>query len=32
VSEILRERSVQSVSRMAELQGIGRQVKIFALS
>ncbi len=32
VSEMLRERSVHSVSRMAALQGIGREVKIFALS
>ncbi|MBC2802057.1 adenylate/guanylate cyclase domain-containing protein [Rhizobium ruizarguesonis] len=32
VSEILRESGITSASRMAELQGIGREVRIFALS
>jgi len=32
VSEILRDGGITSVSRMAELQGIGREVRIFALS
>ncbi|CCM75999.1 adenylate/guanylate cyclase domain-containing protein [Rhizobium mesoamericanum] len=32
VSEILRDSGISSVSRMEELQGIGREVKIFALS
>ncbi len=32
VSEILRDSGVTSVSRMQELQGIGREVRIFALS
>ncbi|MGO4118818.1 adenylate/guanylate cyclase domain-containing protein [Rhizobium ruizarguesonis] len=32
VSEILRDSGITSASRMAELQGIGREVRIFALS
>jgi class 3 adenylate cyclase len=32
VSEILRDSGISSASRMAELQGIGREVRIFALS
>ncbi|OWW04700.1 adenylate cyclase [Rhizobium sp. R72] len=32
VSEILRDSGIASVSRMAELHGIGREVRIFALS
>jgi len=32
VSEILRDGGISSVSRMEELQGIGREVRIFALS
>jgi class 3 adenylate cyclase len=32
VSEILRDSGIRSDSRMAELQGIGREVRIFALS
>ncbi|NKJ77560.1 adenylate/guanylate cyclase domain-containing protein [Rhizobium leguminosarum bv. viciae] len=32
VSEILRESGITSASRMEELQGIGREVRIFALS
>ena len=32
VSEILRESGISSVSRMEELQGIAREVRIFALS
>lgn len=32
VSEILHDRSINSVSRMEELHGIAREVKIFALS
>jgi class 3 adenylate cyclase len=32
VSEILRDSGISSVSRMEELHGIGREVRIFALS
>jgi class 3 adenylate cyclase len=32
VSEILRDSGIKSVSRMEQLHGIGREVRIFALS